>query len=120
MKHRSYPILNVVAKALSDHPDLRVRIEGHTDDRGKADWNVTLSGLRAAAVRRYLIEKGGIAADRLDSEGFGFNRPLVEGKTEAARAKNRRVEFVIINAETAPPTTAPAAPATPAPAPTHP
>ena len=95
IKTRSQPVLNAVAAILKAHADLRVSIEGHTDDQGTADWNRELSRLRSERVREYLIKKG-IAADRLESKGFGSDRPLVQGVSEAARDQNRRVEFVII------------------------
>jgi outer membrane protein OmpA-like peptidoglycan-associated protein len=95
IKTRSQPVMNAVAAILRAHADLKVRIEGNTDDRGTAEWNRELSLLRSNRVRDYLIKKG-IDADRLEAVGFGADRPLVEGITEAAREKNRRVDFVII------------------------
>jgi OOP family OmpA-OmpF porin len=90
----SFPVLDAVATILAD-TELRIRIEGHTDDVGKASWNLTLGLLRAEAVRDYLIGKG-IAADRLEAQGFGSSQPRVAGKSRAARLENRRVEFVIL------------------------
>ena len=95
IKRRSYTILNAVAGVLQAHSHLRVRIEGHTDDQGNADWNRELSQKRAEAVRDYLVGRG-VDGARLEPVGYGFDRPLVEGKSKSARAKNRRVEFVII------------------------
>jgi outer membrane protein OmpA-like peptidoglycan-associated protein len=112
IKTRSYAVLDAVAGVLKAYSGLRVRVEGHTDDRGSADWNEKLSQQRAESVRTYLIGKG-VEADRLEAKGFGTSRPLVEGKNEAARSQNRRVEFVIIDG---PQGTSPApAPTTPAP-----
>ena len=79
---------------LKAHSDVRIRIDGHTDERGSRGWNRKLSQMRAERVRDYFIGKG-IAADRLEAQGFGSSRPLVRGDTETARDKNRRVEFVI-------------------------
>jgi outer membrane protein OmpA-like peptidoglycan-associated protein len=95
IKTRSQPVLNAVAAILKAKSDLKVRVEGHTDDRGEPDWNRTLSQLRSERVREYLIKKG-ISPDRLEAKGYGYDRPLVEGTSEAARDQNRRVEFVII------------------------
>jgi outer membrane protein OmpA-like peptidoglycan-associated protein len=95
IKTRSQPVLNAVAAILRAHADLKVSIEGHTDDQGGGDWNRKLSQLRSERVRDYLIKKG-IGADRLEAKGFGSDRPLVRGTDEAARDRNRRVEFVII------------------------
>ena len=95
IRTRSQPVLNAVAAILKAHADLKVSIEGHTDDQGGTEWNRKLSQLRSDRVREYLIKKG-IAADRLEAHGFGSDRPLVNGTSEEAREKNRRVEFVII------------------------
>ncbi len=104
IKTRSEPVINAVASILKAHADLKIRIEGHTDDQGQADWNRTLSQLRAERVRDYLIARG-IAASRLEAQGFGNDQPLMQGASEAARDKNRRVEFVItgrVDQDTAP------------------
>jgi outer membrane protein OmpA-like peptidoglycan-associated protein len=95
IKKRSHKLLDAVVSALKNNPDLRVRVEGHTDDSGTAEWNQELSEKRAEAVRAYLIKKG-IAADRLEAAGFGTSRPVVEGTSDEARRQNRRVEFVLI------------------------
>ncbi len=95
IKTRSEPVLNAVASILKAHGDLKVRVEGHTDDQGEPNWNRTLSQLRSERVREYLIKRG-IADDRLEAKGFGYDRPLERSTSETARDKNRRVEFVII------------------------
>lgn len=92
---RSYAILNQVARVLSENPDIKVRVEGHTDNRGRAAHNLDLSKRRAASVKAYLIRQG-IAADRLLSEGFGPNKPIADNVTDEGRATNRRVEFHIV------------------------
>ena len=103
IKRRSHKLLNGVASALTAHADIRVSIQGHTDDRGSEAKNQALSERRAEAVRDYLVSKG-IDAARLEVVGFGETQPKVEGKSKKARDKNRRVEFVIIGAvEAAPP-----------------
>ncbi len=96
---RSFPLLDQIAKVLREHPEIeRVRIEGHTDDRGKADSNRKLSQARAEAVRDYLVKQG-VEAARLEAKGFGPDRPVASNKTEKGRATNRRVEFVITSPE---------------------
>jgi outer membrane protein OmpA-like peptidoglycan-associated protein len=95
IRRKSYAILDAVVGALNAHATIRVRIEGHTDDKAAADFNQTLSERRAEAVKAYLVNKG-IAADRLETIGYGETRPRAEGHSAAARTTNRRVEFVII------------------------
>jgi outer membrane protein OmpA-like peptidoglycan-associated protein len=101
---RSFPVLKAVADLMKKFPGIkRVSVEGHTDDVGSAAFNQGLSERRAQAVVTYLL-KSGVAKDRLTSTGFGKTRPLASGDTEAAREKNRRVEFNIVDpAEFAPP-----------------
>jgi len=83
-------------KMLPDHPEIRkLRVEGHTDNRGNAEHNLQLSKARAASVVQYLV-KSGIDPARLESEGYGATQPLVPNLTPAARAKNRRVAFKIL------------------------
>ena len=94
---RSYPILDEVVRLLRANPEIKlVSVEGHTDDVGKPEYNDKLSGARAAAVRDYLINKGGIAAARLESKGFGARKPLAPNTSDEGRARNRRVEFHIV------------------------
>ncbi|MBX3160973.1 MAG: OmpA family protein [Deltaproteobacteria bacterium] len=91
----SHRILDAVVQALRDNPDIQfVEVEGHTDERGDDAYNLGLSQRRAAAVVTYLRSHG-IDADRLSSEGYGETRPVDLRHTEAAWAKNRRVEFRI-------------------------
>ena len=93
IRPESKPLLDQIVRMLADKGDWRVTLEGHTDNIGGAAFNKTLSTQRAAAVKAYL-EAGGIAADRLTSEGFGFDKPVASNETQAGRAQNRRVEIV--------------------------
>ena len=91
----SDPLLYEVADTLERHPEISsVEIEGHTDDRGGAEHNLTLSQRRAEAVRTWLIAHG-VSAARLSARGYGLTRPLVPNITPANRARNRRVQFTI-------------------------
>jgi outer membrane protein OmpA-like peptidoglycan-associated protein/outer membrane protein W len=92
----SFKKLEPAVKVLNDYPGLKLEIQGHTDDQGDRDHNVDLSQRRAEAVRQYFIGKG-ISEDRLVARGYGPDAPLVNKKTKAARAKNRRVEFKLIS-----------------------
>jgi len=71
-------------------------IEGHTDSTGAADYNLQLSDGRATAVRAALIERG-IAPSRMEAIGYGESRPLESNQSRDGRAKNRRVEFKIVD-----------------------
>ncbi|MEZ5401285.1 MAG: OmpA family protein [Bryobacteraceae bacterium] len=91
---RGLEILNEVAAVLAGAGNMAVAIEGHTDNRGKADANLVLSRARAVAVREYLIAKG-IAAGRMTAEGYGAERPVQSNASAAGRQANRRIEFVV-------------------------
>lgn len=98
----SFPLLEEVAGILLNNPQVKqVRVEGHTDDRGDDKMNLTLSQARAACVRAWLIQHG-VAEDRLVSEGYGETRPIDNNKTKPGQAKNRRVEFNIVDPAPAP------------------
>ena len=93
---RSHHLLDQVASVVKQHPEIAlVRIEGYTDDRGQPDVNRKLSQARAESVRDYLVGRG-IAAGRLEPSGYGPERPIATNATEAGRARNRRVDFVIV------------------------
>jgi len=92
----SYPLLQEVAHVLAQNPWLRkLRVEGHTDSKGNAAHNRSLSDRRARNVRAFLVGQG-IAPERLVSKGYGPDRPVAPNTTADGRARNRRVEFVIL------------------------
>jgi outer membrane protein OmpA-like peptidoglycan-associated protein len=96
IQSKSFGLLDQVSTILRSHQEIaKVRIEGHTDDKGEDAANLKLSQERADAVRAYLTSKG-IDAARLVAEGLGETRPATTGTTSAAREQNRRVEFVIV------------------------
>ena len=80
---------------LREYPDLRIRLQGHTDDVGEEADNLDLSERRAAAVRDYLSAEG-VDPARLSAVGFGESRPLVTGTDPESRRLNRRTEFVVL------------------------
>jgi outer membrane protein OmpA-like peptidoglycan-associated protein len=89
----SEEILLAVEKVLKDHPEIKkLRVEGHTDNKGNAKTNQKLSADRAAAVVKWLVKRG-IEGARLSSAGFGQERPIQSNDTEDGRRHNRRVEF---------------------------
>jgi outer membrane protein OmpA-like peptidoglycan-associated protein len=97
IKRESYRVLDEVAELLREHREMkRIRVEGHTDNVGGATYNKELSERRAASVVRYLVEKGGIARERLEARGYGFERPVASNATAKGRSRNRRVEFAIL------------------------
>jgi len=84
-----------VALTLKANPQIKkVRVEGHTDDTGPRDVNLRLSKQRAEAVRQRMLRKG-VSPNRMTSEGYGPDKPLVDGTSDSARAKNRRVQFIV-------------------------
>ena len=94
VKPESKPTLDEIAKLLQTKPDLKLKIVGHTDNQGTADYNLDLSRRRAANVVAALTATYGIASDRLTSEGAGLSQPIASNDTEEGRAKNRRVELI--------------------------
>ena len=77
---------------MKNHPELNLIIEGHTDSVGKDAYNQKLSQRRADAIRKYIIEKFGVEANRLTAKGYGESRPIYDNRVAVGRAKNRRVE----------------------------
>jgi len=96
LKPESFPVMNQIAELLERNPDLgRIEIQGHTDERGGASTNRSLSQKRAEAVRTYLVNMGADPG-KLLAKGFGEDKPLDDGHDEDAWARNRRVEFHIL------------------------
>jgi OOP family OmpA-OmpF porin len=84
--------LDQVAASLVAWPDIRVEVGGHTDTVGTHEYNVGLSKRRADSVKAYLVNKG-VAADRLETAGYAYDRPVATNDTAEGRAQNRRVEL---------------------------
>ena len=93
IKSDSVAQVDEIASLLKGNPKLKLSIEGHTDNTGTPEGNRKLSDERAKAVREALMTKG-IEAARLQSKGFGQDKPVADNRTEEGRAKNRRVELV--------------------------
>lgn len=96
LQEESMPELERIVEFLNDNPEIKIALEGHTDDVGSDEYNDKLSQNRANTVREYLI-KAGIDKSRIKTKGFGKRKPLVDKKTDEARAMNRRVEMKIVN-----------------------
>ncbi len=82
-------------RVLNANPSARLRIEGHTDERGSDEYNLALGRRRADQAKRYLADRG-IDASRIETMSFGRERPAVSGSNEEAWAQNRRGEFQIV------------------------
>lgn len=94
VKPESKPTLDEIAKLLQAKPDMKLKIVGHTDNKGTAEYNLDLSTRRAANVVAAFTSVYGIAPNRLTSEGAGLTQPIASNDTEEGRAKNRRVELI--------------------------
>jgi outer membrane protein OmpA-like peptidoglycan-associated protein len=93
IRPESFPVLDAVVEVLGKNPSIKLEVQGHTDNRGSAQYNKQLSNRRAASVVRYLVSHG-VDASRLTSQGYGFDRPLVPNSSDQNRALNRRVQFI--------------------------
>lgn len=101
IQERSFSLLDEVAKVMNENPQVKkVRVEGHAslekDTAATRRYNKQLSELRAKAVMEYLTKKGGVDEGRLESKGYGNEKPLASNDTDEGREKNRRVEFTIL------------------------
>ncbi|MCX7737330.1 MAG: OmpA family protein [Candidatus Kapabacteria bacterium] len=95
LKDESIPELERIIEFLRDNPNVKIQLEGHTDDVGTDEYNDKLSLNRANAVRDYLVSAG-IESSRIKTAGYGKRRPLKKDTSEEARSLNRRVEMKII------------------------
>jgi len=87
--------LEANARWLREHPEFRVIVEGHCDERGTTEYNLNLGARRAAAIRDHLVRLG-IPADRIETVSYGEERPVDPGHDESAWSKNRRGEFRLV------------------------
>ena len=95
LEQQSLPELNQLYYLLEMHHDLRLMIEGNTDNTGTTALNADLSTERAASVRAHLMKRG-IKSDRLEAVGSGDSKPLVPNTNSANRAQNRRTEIKVL------------------------
>src|SRR5256714_9816487 len=102
IKGEGTDIVAAHAKYLAGHPNARVRLEGHTDERGSREYNIGLGERRAQSVRRAMLLQG--ASDgQITTVSYGEDRPAAPGPQMTAWAKNRRVEFVYLTPTSQPP-----------------
>jgi len=102
LQPRATRTLDAVGAVLERYPELRVEVGGHTDAVGADAFNQQLSEARAEAVRAYLIDRFGVAPDRLVARGYGEAQPIASNDSRSGRALNRRVEFTVLNPEVVP------------------
>ena len=93
IKRESEPTLKEIVQAMTDNPDWKLHVAGHTDNIGGDVYNLDLSKRRAAAVKRALVERYQIDPDRLTTDGYGSAAPIDTNETLGGRARNRRVEL---------------------------
>jgi OOP family OmpA-OmpF porin len=96
VKPEAFDYLDQIADVLKTHPQITVKVQGHTDSIGTKAYNDALSIRRAQAVKTYLMNKG-VQEERLSLEGFGFSKPVATNDTAEGRALNRRVELHPMN-----------------------
>lgn len=96
LKPEDAAIVTAHAQYLASHPATRVRLEGHTDERGTREYNIGLGERRAQTVRRALLLQG-VAETQVATVSYGEERPAAAGSDEVAWAQNRRVEIVYLN-----------------------
>ncbi|MEO1437519.1 MAG: OmpA family protein [Bacteroidota bacterium] len=95
LKPESMPVIDQIVQLMEQHPTVQFRIEGHTDSDGTDNHNLDLSERRAASVKKAIANKG-INEGRMSTMGFGESKPVFPNNSEENKAKNRRVEFILI------------------------
>jgi OOP family OmpA-OmpF porin len=96
---RTYPALRALAGYLAADPARRIALVGHTDRVGELDSNMALSKQRAASVAERLVDRHGVAPEKLESHGVGYLSPRAPNATSGGREMNRRVEAVPLDAD---------------------
>jgi len=98
LRRQSRRVLDDIGRLLSQHPNLRIEISGHTDSRGSDFSNSDLSKRRAAAVKRYLVKEfPSIRPENLTTVGYGESQPVASNESYVGRKDNRRVEFKVLD-----------------------
>lgn len=94
VKSESYGTIKEIAKVLTDNPDVKIKIVGHTDSDGDDKSNLDLSKRRAASVKNVLVKEFGIDGSRIETDGKGEGEPIAKNDSVVNKALNRRVEFI--------------------------
>ena len=95
LQRRGWPVLDRAVAVLLRYPDIRIEVCAHTDSRTTPRYSIDLPQRRAAAVKRYLVERG-VGEARIETRGAYGDEPIDTNKTAAGRARNRRIEFTIL------------------------
>ena len=95
VKAKYHDVIGKVAEFMKQYPTTTTVIEGHTDNRGKYEYNIKLSERRADSVRNYLVEKFGIESSRLSTKGYGYTKPVASNDTAEGRQRNRSIDAMI-------------------------
>jgi OmpA-OmpF porin, OOP family len=90
VKPESFPIVDQISNYLKEHPQMKILIEGHTDNTGSDEVNQKLSETRAESIKTEIVKRG-VDASRMETQGFGSSKPIADSKTAAGRTQNRRV-----------------------------
>ena len=88
-----YDDLDKIVDFMLDNQDFKLKINGHTDNDGREDFNLLLSQQRSDAILEYLVFFGNIDASRITAKGYGSSKPILNDNSERAKELNRRVEF---------------------------
>ncbi len=94
IKPESKGAVGEIAKVLNENPDVRIKIEGHTDSDGDETKNMDLSKRRAASVKNMLVSDYSVDGSRIETDGYGESKPIGSNSTSEGKAQNRRVEFI--------------------------
>ncbi|MBI9070514.1 MAG: OmpA family protein [Melioribacteraceae bacterium] len=95
LKPEAYPVLFHAVQVMLQNPDMKVEIQGHTDNVGSEKGNMKISQRRAQRVKNYLVARG-VEEHRLKAVGYGETNPITDNKTKESRAMNRRIEFKLV------------------------
>jgi OOP family OmpA-OmpF porin len=95
IRKQSTPVLDGAVKVLKEFPSISMEISGHTSSEGDKAFNQKLSEERAASVKQWLVDKG-VPSERIKTRGAGPDEPIADNKTAAGKAKNRRIEFKVV------------------------
>jgi outer membrane protein OmpA-like peptidoglycan-associated protein len=87
--------LDAAAKVMQEHPDVQMKVSGHTDNTGSRLINEKISDARATAVKQYLVKKG-VSEERLTTKGYAFDKPAAPNATDEGRRLNRRAELEVV------------------------